>query len=342
VFLQHGFLQNSEAWVVRGPGKALPYILVDAGYDVWLGNNRGNKYSFKHRIYPVNTDKFWDFCLDHLALYDIPAMIQYILNITKVDKLSYIGFSQGTTLGFACFSMNSELASKIDIFVALAPASKVKELKNPAVAALTTSRPEMVFLLFGKRALLPQTHFYRQRLTTSMFIFAIDVSCQFLFGWTMKNIDPAEKGLLYSHLYSYGSVKTLVQWFQITRTKRFQMFDDHVRTSEPNNREYNNYLLPAYQLSKISCPIAVFYGGRDSIPDNQAILSELPSSTYVHFEEKYEHLDFQWAFTAPEKIFSKVLNLINEHSRSSNKFHSLEEENTIFQTMPKQFEYIEH
>jgi hypothetical protein len=32
VFFQHGFMQNSEVFILRGPHKSLPYILVDLGY----------------------------------------------------------------------------------------------------------------------------------------------------------------------------------------------------------------------------------------------------------------------------------------------------------------------
>ncbi len=76
VFFQHGFLTSCESFVARGPGKALPYTLVDAGYDVWFGNNRGNKYSYKHTHLSPNDDKFWDFCLDDLVRYDLPAMLE--------------------------------------------------------------------------------------------------------------------------------------------------------------------------------------------------------------------------------------------------------------------------
>jgi len=333
VFFQHGFLQNSEAWIVRGPGKALPYILADQGYDVWLGNNRGNKYSFKHKTLSQDDTEFWDFCIDQLALIDLPSMLQYVLSTTKSNSLGYIGFSQGTAQAFACFSMNADLASKINVFIALGATSRVKELRNSAVAALTTSRPELLFLLFGKKILLGQCLFYRQRMSVSLFVFIIDICCNFLFGWKMNNIDPAEKPILYSHLYSYGSVKNLVHWFQITRMKRFQMFDDKVRTMEPN-LPYNNYVLPSYQISKIQCPIAVFCGGRDTIPDTNAILAELPPSSQVHIEPDYEHLDFQWAMNAPERIYSKVLSLLNEHSKSSSKTSIALDEVEITTTHP--------
>lgn len=83
-FFQHGLLDSSDGWICNFPNKNLPYIMAKNGFEVWVGNSRGNKYSKSHQIFNPLTDenkqKFFDFSFDELGKYDIPACLNYILN----------------------------------------------------------------------------------------------------------------------------------------------------------------------------------------------------------------------------------------------------------------------
>lgn len=77
VFLQHGILSSSADWVEMGPDTGLgtrkislliknkiflvAYLLHDQGYDVWMGNARGNTYSRNHVSLSPSSAKFWQF-----------------------------------------------------------------------------------------------------------------------------------------------------------------------------------------------------------------------------------------------------------------------------------------
>ena len=60
-----------------------------------------------------------------MAKYDLPVEINYILSQTGNDQLYYVGYSQGTAIGFAKFSEDQELAKKVKHFLALAPVAHV-------------------------------------------------------------------------------------------------------------------------------------------------------------------------------------------------------------------------
>ena len=59
VFLQHGFLADATNWVMDSATESLGYILADSGFDVWLGNVRGNDYSRRHVKYQPSQTIFW-------------------------------------------------------------------------------------------------------------------------------------------------------------------------------------------------------------------------------------------------------------------------------------------
>ena len=86
VILNHGLLDSGHTWVSNFRNQSLAYLLADAGYDVWVTNNRGNTDSFAHakldldaaclpcvEVLGINTcpfcdkRKYWEFDFDHMA-----------------------------------------------------------------------------------------------------------------------------------------------------------------------------------------------------------------------------------------------------------------------------------
>ena len=143
VILQHGLLDSSFTWISNYADESLGYILADAGFDVWFGNNRGNRYGRNHTTLNPNdgTNAFWDFSWDEMALQDVPAMVNYVTSYTSRSTVAWVGHSEGTIQMFAAASEVSNpyvqnAISKINLFIALAPVAYVNNVKSPPLKIL--------------------------------------------------------------------------------------------------------------------------------------------------------------------------------------------------------------
>ncbi|EPE36959.1 alpha/beta-Hydrolase [Glarea lozoyensis ATCC 20868] len=329
VYLHHGLLMNSEVWVcLTDEERCLPFKLLEKGYDVWLGNNRGNKYSKKSVHHSPTDIPFWNFSMDEFALHDIPDSISYILEATGMPSLSYIGFSQGTAQAFATLAVHPKLNDQVNVFIALAPAMSPAGLSNGIVDALVKASPQVLFLLFGRRSILSSATMWQSILYPPIFVRAIDIGLDFLFGWKARNISMSQKLAAYPHLYSFTSTKSVVHWFQIIRTKSFQMYDDDVQPVVSLGSVSKYTKVAKFPTRNIKTPIVLVYGGSDSLVDIKVMKRELPAHTIATEIPHYEHLDFLWAREVDTLVFPHVFDALDsfvdaEHSQEEyNNYHS--------------------
>lgn len=108
--------------------------LVDRGYDIWMSSNRGTRYSNVNKNFPDADDKSspnyaeqnaakYDWSWFEMGIYDQPANIKKILEVTEAEKVTYVGYSQGTTQMFVGLSQLEEsfFADRLNKAIMLAP-----------------------------------------------------------------------------------------------------------------------------------------------------------------------------------------------------------------------------
>lgn len=133
VYLQHGIIDSADGWFMGGINNSIGFHFANKGFDVWVGNSRGNKYSHSHVSAMITHKQYFDFSWEQMAQYDIPSFFDYITHHTSQPKINYVGHSLGTLQLFAALSdpeISEKIHNKLDKFIAIAPVYYISNVDN--------------------------------------------------------------------------------------------------------------------------------------------------------------------------------------------------------------------
>jgi len=318
VILQHGVLADSTCWMCNGAEHSFAFILVDAGYDVWLGNSRGTVYSREHKTMDPDKDKvFWKYTWQDMAEKDLPAIINYTLDHTTYQQVHYIGHSQGCLIALTALSDDKHrLAGKIASFQGLAPVFKLKHLSDPLKSVAVAVDSWLPSIPGKGMELLGRSRFVRYFISKLF-------QMKDLFG--SKN-PPNSKVLIYAlglHLDHYfedklplcfsntpagTSLHNLLHFSQIVTTGVTRKFD--YKTSRENLALYGNSFPPHYDVTNVLVPCYLYFGDLDIFTheyDRAHLISNLPNIKHEQLLSNFDHMDFIWGRRAPEELYNKVI-----------------------------------
>jgi lysosomal acid lipase/cholesteryl ester hydrolase len=317
VLIQHGLLGSSDMWVNNLPHQDAAFIYADKGYDVWIGNFRGNKYGRKHTTLSADKDKmkFFDFSWPEMAKYDIPAMVNYILKTSNAPTLYYIGHSMGTLTAFAQFSQDREFAKKIKKFYALAPVMKVANLQGAmSVVAMFTGTIDNTLYYTGMEEFFPPmwlTKQFGQYVCGSMKLVG-DMVCgnalMMIAGPSSNQLNATRLPVYLAHTPAGTSRRTFVHFGQMANSGRMCQYDFG---SSKNKERYGQEIPPEYDVSQMETPVGLYWGSTDWLADDKDVRNMSPKLKNVFTREyldDFNHMDFLWGLRAAKEVYIPIQN----------------------------------
>ena len=272
IFFQHGLFETGDCWLAHGPELAPAFQFARAGYDVYLGNNRGNMYSNKNTHLSPTTDSkaFHDYSFEEYGKYDLPTQIDEARRLSGQDKVTYVGHSQGTTqMFYALVKDQAAIMSKVNLFVALAPIARMASVTG----SLEKIGQNIDFVDIGLN-LTHQWEIFSAGQKEFINSFGSETADKSPFQALVLAVsgskdpskshsDPTSSLILHKNFPQATSTKSLVHLGQLIGHKKFIEFD---YGWSGNYKHYHSHTEPELVLSKITqMPTALFAGVDDTL-----------------------------------------------------------------------------
>ncbi|XP_045474750.1 lipase 1-like [Harmonia axyridis] len=321
ILMMHGLFGMAENYVVAelmGSGTSMAGYFADRGYDVWLGNSRGNQHARRHVKLDPDKLKFWNFSYHEIAVYDISGMVDHILKTSGKKKLYYIGHSQGGTVFYILNSMRPEYQKKFIQASLLAPAGLMKHFNNSLMMPLVKRTPMIAKMVENaKIGEFPPKWF---NLTEFMFGVCTETPLKALCQSFYHVFAGGDSGEFYGPMLvailrflPTVAVKQVMHFSQSIHSGHFSQWD---YGKKKNLEIYGTEEPPEYPIHQIQVPIALYYGLGDNLVfpgDIEEICTILPKCTkkYLLPNPKWTHLDFIFSTHLIKELNEPVLTYMN-------------------------------
>ncbi|CAG9793140.1 unnamed protein product [Diatraea saccharalis] len=316
VLLMHGLLLSSDVWLDAGTDNGLAYLIANACFDLWVGNCRGNYYSRRHETLDPDTDaKFWHFSVDEIGHYDVPAMVDYVLDYTGAEKLNYVGYSQGASTFFIMCSERPEYCNKINKMISLAPASRqFNTALNPYRLLLRLFALGHQYLrAMGVEEVLSNGAFLQEFLAYACEAYWTSSICNYGTSVLIDSYHPGSvtnetTKIMFKHFPAGTSLQNMVRYGQSAISPDFQKYD---YGKDINIDVYGQETPPKFNLSAVTTPVVILYGKNDalvSVKDVKWLVSKLPNVIdLVEVKDPlWNHLDVAYSQYIGEMLFPKI------------------------------------
>jgi lysosomal acid lipase/cholesteryl ester hydrolase len=249
------------------------FLLSNEGYDVWLGNVRGSKYSMKHSSLDPLSKEFWQFSFHEIGVYDLSAMINYILALTQKPSLFYVGHNQATTALLVLLSNRPDYNTKILNAHLMAPIAFM-DYPHPVLSlnVAETLKVSEVLPTYNFQSLVEFTSMimktYCPDRTSDNINFCTDLWFT-IFGRNLNRteINPQTLFDIPNYISPSASLNQYHHYLQISQSGKFQSFEARANKMSWQRPSYNyRYSSTApYNLANVRAPLYLYHAAEDLV-----------------------------------------------------------------------------
>ena len=320
IMLVHGVGMSSRKFAIDTIETNLVEYLVDHEFDVWLADWRASVKLPSHKAQST---------LDDSAKYDIPALVDKVIEVTGISDVQVVGQCTGSAVVFASL-LSGQLEGKIRCVIASQTAFQFSSPK---------SRIKVPFLLSGEgmTAYTDKDTSWTQKLKNQFFESAADLSTAFadhcdnhvchrvtvMYGQLYDHDNLSKDTHVNMHeQFGFCSVSLLKHLSKCFQKHRLVGADDKIQYLPDFNKELNSEQYKTH-MRRLNLPILFISGDDNRVNDPKTLDESYERCKKVNPGQDYQretspgygHMDSIIGKDAFRDVFPKLLPFLEKYAQ---------------------------